>query len=82
MSGIATGGVLAEVAQERMAQDAEWGGPEHDDMHGPHAWVEFIDARCDKAFIHSDSNAEYRRRMIQIAALAVAAVESLDRSKA
>jgi hypothetical protein len=68
-------GVLGEVAAERAAQDAQWGGPEHDDEHGAGDWLHFISVKTRKA-AGEDSP---RRRFIQIAALAVAAVESMDR---
>lgn len=84
--------VMAGILNERLRQDDKWGGPEHDDGHVPRDWAAFIidalgqamnadtvglipptgDQRFDKAH-------EYRRRMIQVAALAVAAVESFDR---
>ena len=73
-----TGEVLAEVARERHRQDQKWGGPTHDDQHDPSDWLEYIHNKKEKAH-GAETDAEYRKRMIQIAALAVAAVESLDR---
>jgi len=70
--------ILEEVRAERDRQDAKWGGPEHDDTHDQETWARLID---DRLPYPEDANTckEYRQDMIEIAALAVAAVESLDR---
>lgn len=68
-------GVLSEVAGERGNQDAKWGGAMHDDGHGQSGWRSFIRSHTTK----SERPGEFRRRMIEVAALAVAAVESYDR---
>lgn len=73
--------VYDEIREERARQDEKWGGPEHDDAHGQNDWVCFIDDKLCEAD-HTDDDADYRRRLIQIAALAVAAIESLDRHTA
>mgnify|MGYP000848259290 CR=1 FL=1 len=70
-------GLLAEVAEERMRQDGKWGGPAHDDQHSTAEFVQLIEdyagwART-MAGMHSPEKAE--RRLIQVAALALAAVE-------
>lgn len=67
-----------DIREERSRQDEKWGGPDHDDEHERDDWTYFIDDKMVYAE-QAESDAEYRRRMIQIAALAVAAVESLDR---
>jgi hypothetical protein len=75
-------GVYADILGERMAQDRKWGGPRHDDQHDASEWVGFIVDRAsmaDEAESGEKGDAEYRKRMVQIAALAVAAVESMDR---
>ena len=72
---------LADVETERARQDAYWGGPVHDDNHSATEWCLILNARLGKASeaaIDRDFP-EARRRLIQIAAVAVAAVESLDR---
>ncbi len=77
--------MLAEVAAERDRQDAKWGGPEHDDGHTNGnwtIWIDLIDEHAGKAYSPDNSPEAYRnarRRFIEVAALAVAAVESLDR---
>jgi hypothetical protein len=74
--------VLDEVQAERQRQDEKWGGPEHDSEHEMDEWLNLLNARRGLALharYHGDS-ADYRRRLIQIAALAVAAVEAFDRA--
>lgn len=68
-----------EIIAERARQDARWGGPEHDDQHGLEDFVGFINARTSELARGFESAEVARKRMIQIAALAVAAVESMDR---
>lgn len=70
-------GVLGEVLAERTKQDAQWGGPDHDDDHSPEDFVRFIGAQAVKCEYGRGPNV--RERLVKIAALAVAAVESLDR---
>lgn len=82
--------VLTDIIAERGRQDAQWGGPPHDDDHSPDEWLEFIEHQVDAAHAligagSEDENGEpngdarYRQRLVKIAALAVAAIESLDR---
>ncbi len=72
---------LAEVGTERMRQDAKWGGPEHDDCKSPDNWCRDIEAYLMWARQMADMGNpdKYRSRMLQVAALAVAACETLDR---
>lgn len=73
--------ILGEVATERDRQDAKWGGPDHDDQHTAGAWLSFIEGKTFLAgrALRLYSPDQYRKRLIHIAALAVAAVESMDR---
>jgi hypothetical protein len=77
--------VLSEIQAERKRQDEKWGGAGHDDEHDAQDWLDFIAERRtelmryltqddDRAF-----NRLYRRYMVEIAALSVAAIESHDR---
>lgn len=73
--------ILGEIRSERRRQNEKWGGPEHDDQWTPLDWHEMIAdyngwARRMSAMGSLD---KARRRYIQIAALAVAAVEAIDR---
>ena len=74
--------VFQEVRNERLHQDLEWGGPGHDDAQPMGQFLEYIERKlCRQAEqdLVEENYPEVRRRLIQIAALAVAAVESLDR---
>ena len=80
--------VLSEVASERWRQDQRWGGPAHDDAHSYEEWQDFIDHQVAAANLEilNETDAEaaqmWRRRMVKIAALAIAAVQSSDRRRA
>lgn len=76
---------LVSVIEERQRQDAKWGGPEHDDAEPPMAWVDYVTRYASWAGMMAlmggaEGKAKYRRRMMQTAALAVAAVEAYDRA--
>ncbi len=85
----ARGEVYRDVDDERERQDAKWGGPDHDDEHDVEDWVGYINDRTFEAFDHWNAldseeetdtdRADCRRKLIQVAALAIAAVESFDR---
>jgi ribosomal protein L11 methylase PrmA len=73
----ATNRVLDDIMRERDRQDAKWGGPEHDDEHWEEHWQSFIEERLNtKEFPMHPS---YRQEMVEVAALAIAALESFDR---
>lgn len=87
------GFVLEEICAERAEQDAQWGGPTHDDSHRVRDWFTFIERQIDLArSAQVDQNGrreatggylhvpEVRSRLVKIAALAVAGVESIDRT--
>lgn len=69
--------VLGEIIAERNRQDAQWGGADHDDDHSPEDWIRFIGAQAVKCAY--GKGPDYRERLVKIAALAVAAVETYDR---
>lgn len=75
------GKVIADILAERKCQDKKWGGPEHDDEHTADEWVQFIKDHAEAAPHYMRTNAAYlaRKAFIRVAALAVAAVESMDR---
>lgn len=70
--------IIEEIKAERAAQDAQWGGPEHDDEHGMDDFAWFISRQLDKC--DYGRGAGVRKRLVKIAALAVAACESYDRT--
>ncbi|WP_062362310.1 hypothetical protein [Variovorax paradoxus] len=67
-----------DVSAERNRQDEQWGGTQHDDQHNAVEWV-----NCISKQLHRLCNkAERRDRLVKIAALAIAAIESGDRLEA
>jgi hypothetical protein len=85
--------IYAEIKSERLREDEEWGGSRHDDVHEPEKWCSFLRhqirladrAACSLATDEITGGEEqtlidsYRVRLIKIAAVALAATESLDR---
>lgn len=69
--------IFGEIHTERQAQDARWGGAEHDDTHTPFEWTGFI-GKQSLSIVGPPCKAN-RARFVKIAALAVAAIESMDR---
>lgn len=77
-----TENVLNEVRQERMEQIRKGWTPDHDDAHDPWDFENLISGYMTKAIAAADEGdrSAVRERFVQVAALAVAAVEALDRS--
>lgn len=73
--------ILEEVYQERERQNKKWGGASHDDAHTIQEFVQLIRDYAGWARVMGVMNSpdKARRRLVQVAALAVAAVESIDR---
>ena len=77
--------IYGEIEQERNAQDEEHGGPAADDQHTHHDWVAFIVAHMGlgvKGKRWTFRRDKFRRSMVVIATLAVAAIEWCDRRRA
>jgi len=84
--------LFAEIEEERARQDRQWGGPGHDDEHDWDEWLDYIakqmrrldvdERRTLRRLEPPDAPPDYRDRLVKIAALAVAAVESHDRKAA
>jgi NTP pyrophosphatase (non-canonical NTP hydrolase) len=81
--------VLGEVGAERARQDERWG----EQNHAPIAWIavlgeefgEAAQAALNLTWLERtgfDDRQALRRELIQVAAVAVAAIESLDRGRA
>lgn len=71
---------IADVLSERGKQDAQWGGPVHDDTHTPYDWMEYIVHQIARWREGRDQRQpDSRERFTKIAALALAAIESIDR---
>jgi hypothetical protein len=73
---------MDEVVVERIAQDERWGGPARDDLHGSYDWVAYLVHDLGKAIAWPWDAGTFRRQMISVAALAIAAVEWVDRGDA
>jgi hypothetical protein len=92
-----TDGVLREVRVERAWQLTEWGwglgdgranladpaAVAHDDAHPEGDWSRFVVRHLGRAeqAIEDNEPVAWRRQMLRVAALAVAAVESHDRRR-
>jgi hypothetical protein len=68
------GQFIVEVLGERVLQDNQWGGSIHDDQHSIHHWAKYLRHQVWRA-THPDRMA-FERRMVKVAALAMAAFES------
>lgn len=76
--------VLSEVVAERIRQDSKWGEQNHD----PFVYKSILDEEVgeyakavNEAYFNGASLAAMRAEIIQVAAVAVAIVECLDRGK-
>lgn len=70
--------VIEDIAAERSAQDAQHGGRANDDRNSYYDWVKLICYQLDRG--RYEQPVEVRQRMVKIAALAIAALESYDRT--
>lgn len=78
-----TPSVFDEIKAELDRQQSEWGGPSHDDTHDARDWHILLNIQMGKlADALLEGRQSPRRRMIQIAAVCVSAVESMDRRRA
>ena len=80
--------VYAEVWVERERQRSQWGDT-HDDTHNANDWVAYITRYLGEAtysYLWKDPGqflkADFRTAMVKIAAIAIAAVEFIDRKSA
>lgn len=77
--------VLEEVKAERVRQDVKWG----EQNHNPFVWLAIIGeekGEADEAALKSmleggKTLSDYRDELVQIAATAVSAIESVDRNE-
>lgn len=74
--------VYDQILAERNRQDRKWGGPDHDRQHSDNDWLAYIVKHAGKAVKWPFDRVIFRRQMIRVAALAVAAVEVLDQKGA
>lgn len=73
--------ILNAIVKHRAEQDIEHGGPAHDDTHSRRDWADFLQNQVSKTHASHPATSvkNYRERLIKIAALAVAALESEER---
>lgn len=73
--------IIGDIDKERTKQDDKWGGPSHDNMHNSHDWVAFITKHLGKAVMWPWDGEKFRKQMVRVAALAVAAIAWYDRRR-
>lgn len=75
--------VLGMVRAERARQDQQWGGADHDDVHVVADWFEFIQKQMARPWAgpwdDGEDRALARERLVKVAAIAIAAIQSLVR---
>lgn len=71
--------IMESIEGERLHQDEKWGGPLHDDEHTPEDFKKIIFGLGN--LVSNNNSENNRKRFIQIAATAVAAIESIDRKE-
>ena len=69
--------ILREVIEELRYQDKKW-GEEFDRLNTPNDWVAYLAAYVGKAVTLPWNRAEFRKRIIQVAALCFAILERED----
>jgi hypothetical protein len=74
--------IFDQIAEERVRQDARWGGPRHDDLLSLHDFSSFIMKKIFQMWGEQYQGIKASFRFIQIAALAVAAIQSAYRREA
>lgn len=72
---------VVKMLTERKRQDEQWGGPATDDTRQPWDWNAYISGQNvhARAAAFNGDKAEWYRRMINVGALVLAALESCDR---
>jgi hypothetical protein len=71
--------ILDQIKKERQQQDDKWGGPLHDDEHTNFDWIAYITKHLGRAVMWPFEADIFRNQMIRVAALAVAAIQWVDR---
>lgn len=65
------------IAAERQRQMVKWGGPVNDDDHDTFDWLDYIDNQ--RAYWDAEGRISEQEMFVRIAALSIAALESLER---
>ena len=75
--------IFNDIVAERSRQDSIWGGPRHDDTHDCLDWGTYLQKQVNRlqdAGVYGLGREAQRKRYIRIAALAIAAIESMERN--
>lgn len=73
--------ILGQIETERELQDEQWGGAAHDDTHVADDWTTQITHHLNAANRDIADYPKFRKRLVKIAALAVAGIQSQDRRR-
>ena len=79
--------IFNDIYAERKRQVSQWGGEEYEDSHNNLDWCQYIEKQTSllRLAVHraaGDADADHsmeRERLVQVATLAVAALQSFDR---
>lgn len=71
--------IFDSIVEERNAQILKYGGNKHDDAHNYNDWICYIVKHTGRAVISHWSKKQFRKQMIIVASLAVAAIQWCDR---
>jgi hypothetical protein len=79
--------IYDEIKQERDYQDGKWGHQTDDMLNTPWMWAAYLAQHSTRWMrgtfdLDTATSDAFRKAMVKTAALAVAAVESLDRQRA
>jgi len=72
-----------KIKKERRKQDKKWGGPSHDDEHPLRFWAELLETQITqyRESVWTDDMSDAQHQLAQIAALAVAGWQAIERRK-
>ena len=75
--------IFKEIDEERARQDGQWGGKGYDDKHDVRDWVAYVLNFLART-VAKEANWGFnlkraREAFVKVAALAIAAIESIDR---
>lgn len=78
---IPTSYIYAQIVSERMRQDNQWGEQNHDPVYWVGILAEELGEVAKEAIEEHlrDTSSQYRKELLHLAAVAVAAIEALDR---
>lgn len=71
--------IYEEIDNEREYQDKKW-GLENDNQNTSNDWITYITAWAGKAYSFPSNKENFRKNMVKVAAIAVAAIETCDRN--